>query len=189
MSRFTLIEAKRGQYPIQVLCETLGVSRSGYYAWRRRPPSARAQENARLLEAATQAHRESRGTYGSSPRLHRALMRMGFRCGRHRVARLMRRAGLRGVPRRKFVRTTQRAAEAAVAPDRLERDFTAQAPNEKWVSDITYVPTGEGWLYVATAIDLYSRHIVGRRSTGSRRTWGASVTASTTQLPRASMPS
>ena len=98
-----------------------------------------------MLEAAKKAHCESRGTYGSR-RLHWALMRMGFRCGRHWVARLMRRAGLRGLPRREFVRSPQRAAEASVAPDRLECDFTAQAPNETWVSDITYVPTGEGWL-------------------------------------------
>ena len=160
MSRFAFIDVQRAHYPIRVMCDVLDVSRSGYYAWRRRPPSARARENARLLEAAQQAHRDSRGAYGS-PRLYRALVRLGFRCGRHRVARLMRRAGLRGIPRRKFVRTTRRAAEATGAPDRLERDFTAEAPNEKWVSDITYVPTGEGWLYVATVVDLYSRRVVG----------------------------
>lgn len=160
MSRFAFVHAQRTHYPIRVLCRTLEVSPSGYYAWRRRPPGARAQENARLLEAAKQAHHDSRDTYGS-PRLHRALVRLGFRCGRHRVARLMRRAGLRGIPRRKFVRTTQRTAEALGVPDRLERDFTAEASNQKWVSDITYVPTGEGWLYLATVVDLHSRRVVG----------------------------
>lgn len=160
MSRFAFIDAQQEHYPIRVLCEVLGVSRSGYYAWRGRPPSARAQENARLLEAAKQVHRDSRGTYGS-PRLYRALVRRGYACGRHRVARLMRQAGLRGIPSRKFVRTTQQAADATAAPDRLERDFTSAAPNEKWVSDITYIRTGEGWLYVATVVDLYSRRVVG----------------------------
>jgi len=160
VSRFAFIHAQRTDYPIRVLCDVLDVSRSGYYAWRRRPPSARAQEDARLLAAVRQAHHDSRGTYGS-PRLHRALVRLGYRCGRHRVARLMRQAGLRGIPHRKSVRTTRRAADATAIPDRLARDFTAQAPNEKWVSDITYIPTGEGWLYLATVLDLYSRRVVG----------------------------
>ncbi len=143
-----------------MLCRVLQVSRSGYYAWRRRGLSQRAQANARLLVAIKQAHKDSRETYGS-PRVHQVLLRQGQRCGRHRVARLMRQAELRGVPRRKFVRTTQRAAEEARVPDRLQRDFSASAPNQKWVSDITYIATQEGWLYLATVLDLYSRRIVG----------------------------
>lgn len=154
------IHSQREQYPLQVLCRVLQVSRSGYYAWRRRGLSQRAQANARLLVAIKQAHKDSRETYGS-PRVHQVLLRQGQRCGRHRVARLMRLAELRGVPRRKFVRTTQRAAEEARVPDRLQRDFSASAPNQKWVSDITYIATQEGWLYLATVLDLYSRRIVG----------------------------
>jgi len=154
------IHSQREQYPLQVLCRVLQVSRSGYYAWRRRGLSQRAQANARLLVAIKQAHKDSRETYGS-PRVHQVLLRQGQRCGRHRVARLMRQAELRGVPRRKFVRTTQRAAEEARVPDRLQRDFSASAPNQKWVSDITYIATQEGWLYLATVLDLYSRRIVG----------------------------
>jgi putative transposase len=160
VSRFTFIHAQRAQYAIRRLCRTLEVSPSGYYAWRGRAPSAREQENARLLTAAQRVHRESRETYGS-PRLQQALVRLGYRCGRHRVARLMRQAGLRGLPRRKFVRTTQRVTGAPQVPDRLERDFSAAAANQKWVSDITYIRTGEGWLYLATVIDLYSRRVVG----------------------------
>lgn len=154
------IHSQREQYPLQVLCRVLQVSRSGYYAWRRRGLSQRAQANARLLVAIKQAHKDSRETYGS-PRVHQVLLRQGFRCGRHRIARLMQEAELRGVPRRKFVRTTQRAAEEARVPDRLQRDFSASAPNQKWVSDITYIATQEGWLYLATVLDLYSRRIVG----------------------------
>ena len=160
MSRFEFIHAQREQYPIQVLCATLRVSRSGYYAWSSRPASPRSEENAALLATIKRVHQESRETYGS-PRLHQALLRLGHRCGRHRVARLMRREGLRGIPRRKFVRTTQRAEGKMGAPDRLERDFTAAAPNQKWVSDITYIATGTGWLYLATVLDLFSRLVVG----------------------------
>lgn len=160
MKRYQFIESQREMYPIQVLCAVLDVSRSGYYAWRRRPPSARAQANAQLLPLIRQAHIASRGTYGS-PRLQHALWRLGHRCGRHRLARLMRRMGLRGIPQRKFVRTTQRVVGRVSAPDRLQRDFTASKPNEKWVSDITYIPTDEGWLYLATVLDLCSRRVVG----------------------------
>jgi len=160
VSRFEFIQAQREQYPIRVLCAALRVSRSGYYAWSRRPPSSRAEENAQLLTTIKSVYKDSRKTYGS-PRLHQALMRLGYRCGRHRVARLMRAEGLRGIPRRKFVRTTQRAAGKLGAPDRLERDFTASDPNQKWVSDITYIATGTGWLYLATVLDLFSRRVVG----------------------------
>jgi transposase InsO family protein len=122
--------------------------------------SARAQADAQLLAVAQQEYARSRKTYGS-PRLHQALLRQGQRCGRHRVARLMRSAGLRGIPRRKFVRTTQRAAGQTGAPDRLQRDFSADAPNRKWASDITYIATRQGWLYLATVLDLFSRRVVG----------------------------
>lgn len=160
MSRYRFIHAQRQDYPIRRLCAVMGVSRSGYYAWRQRPPSARAQANAELLVAVHAAHQASRDTYGS-PRLYRALIRQGYSCGRHRVARLMRRAGLRGVPERRSVRTTQGTEAAAAVPDRLERDFTAAAPNQKWVSDITYIRVGAGWMYLATVLDLFSRRVIG----------------------------
>lgn len=153
------MEAQRQHYPVQVMGEVLGVSRSGYYAWRHRQPSARAHANAELLAAIRQAHARSRGTYGS-PRIWRAV-RAAHPCGRHRVARLMRQAQLHGLPRRKYQTTTQRAAGPVTIPDRLARDFTAPAANRKWVSDITYVATEEGWLYLVVILDLYSRLVVG----------------------------
>ena len=162
------IESQRGQYPIRVVCAALQVAPSGYYAWRRRPQSRRAQANAALLTAIRQVHAESRGTYGS-PRVHQALLRLGQRCGRHRVARLMRRAGVQGVPRRRWVRTTQRAAGEQYASYRLGRDFHAATANQKWVSDITAIPTGEGWLYLATVLDLFSRRVVGWAMAGHMR--------------------
>lgn len=142
------------------MCKVLGVSRSGYYAWLGRPPSRRERENGDLLKAIRQVHAESRGVYGSM-RVHQALLRLGLRCGRHRVARLMRQAGLHGIPKRKFKRTTRRVPGRSVAPDRVQRDFSAVAPNRKWVTDITYIATREGWLYLLTLMDLYSRRIVG----------------------------
>jgi len=154
------MEGQRMHYPIRMLCRVLEVSPSGYYAWRKRPPSARAQADTQLWAALQQEYQQSRKTYGS-PRLHQALQRLGHRCGRHRVARLMRRGGLRGIPRRRYVCTTQRAAGQSGAPDRLQRDFSAEAPNQKWVSDITYIATQQGWLYLAVVLDLFSRRVVG----------------------------
>jgi putative transposase len=142
------------------MCQALEVSRSGYYAWEQRPTSQRAREDGEMTEVLREEHQRSRGTYGS-PRLHQRLLQLGYRCGRHRVARLMHQAGLRGLPRRKYRGTTRRVAGRPLAPDRLQRDFTASGPNEKWVADITYIPTDEGWLYLAVVMDLFSRHIVG----------------------------
>jgi putative transposase len=159
MTRFRCIHRLRGAYPVQGLCALLGVSRSGFYAWCRRTPGPRTQENALLLAAIRKVHQQSRETY-DSPRVHAALVRAQLGCGRHRVARLMRADGLRGLPQRRRVRTTQRTPGAPGAPDRLERDFSAAQPNQKWVSDITYIPTGEGWLYVAMVLDLFSRRTI-----------------------------
>lgn len=153
------METQRQTYPVQVLAAVLGVSRSGYYAWRHRRPSARAQANTALLVAIRKAHAQSRGTYGS-PRIWRKI-RATHPCGRHRVARLMRQAQLQGLPQRRFHCTTQRSGTRLDVPDRLERDFMAATPNCKWVSDITYIPTAEGWLYLAVILDLYSRLVVG----------------------------
>jgi len=160
MSRFRFIDEHRGEHSVRRMCATMGVSRSGYHKWRKRPLSRRAREDGKLLETMKQVHKKSKGTYGS-PRLHQELLRLGHGCGRHRVARLMREAGLQGVPRRKFKRTTRAVAGRPVAPDRLNRNFGAKEPNKKWVADITYVPTQEGWLYLAAMLDLFSRRIVG----------------------------
>lgn len=142
------------------LCKLLEVSRSGYYAWQQRPESARQRADQALLGTIREIHRQSRGTYGS-PRIHAELQARGYRCSRKRVARLMQQAELAGYPRRKRLRTTQADPQAAYAPDLLQRDFQAQAPNQKWVADITYIPTAAGWLYLAVVVDLFSRMVVG----------------------------
>ncbi len=143
------------------MCKTLEVSRSGFYAWLGRKESDRAREDRRLTALIRGIFGESRGTYGS-PRVHRTLRTRDVRCGRKRVARLMNAAGLRPKTRRKFrVKTTDSKHSYPIAPDLLGRDFTASGPNQTWVSDITYIATDEGWLYLASTMDLFSRLIVG----------------------------
>ena len=143
------------------MCRVLRVSRSGYYAWRRRTPGARAREDAVLAARIRAIHEASDGIYGT-PRIHAELRSEGRVVGRHRVARLMRLAGLSGVTRRRRRKSTTRSREGAeTAPDRVRRRFTADAPNELWVADATHVPTREGTLYLATIQDAYSRRIVG----------------------------
>jgi putative transposase len=142
------------------MCRLLGVSPSGYYAWRDRPPSARAQANAALEAHIRAIHKHSRETYGV-PRIHAELADEGTRVGRKRIARLMRRAGLEGVSRRKRVRTTRRRQDARPAPDLVERDFVADAPDRLWVADITYIPTWSGFLYLAVVVDAWSRRVIG----------------------------
>jgi len=137
----------------------IGVARSGYYAWRRCRESVRTLENKQLTVAIRQAFKESRETYGS-PRVFHLLRRQGYRCGRHRVARLMRAANLRAVQRRAFRVTTVTNA-MNVAPNRLQQRFHAAVPNRIWTSDITYIATQEGWLYLAVMLDVYSRRVVG----------------------------
>ncbi len=149
-----------------MMCRLLRVSPSGYYAWRQRPDSARIQENRKLLAEVGAIHAKSHGTYGS-PRVRAELIDKGHQCGRNRIARLMRVEGLQGIPKRRFRRTTTSSHTLPVAPNRLAQDFTAEAPNERWVADITYIPTGEGWLYLAVVLDLFSRKVVGW-STGAR---------------------
>ena len=143
------------------MCKTLEVSRSGFYAWLGRDESDRAREDCRLTALIRDIFTEGRGVYGA-PRVHKTLQQRGQRCGRKRVARLMSNAGLRSKTRRRFrVKTTDSKHDHPIAPDRLGRDFTASAPNRAWVSDITYIPTDEGWLYLASTMDLCSRKIVG----------------------------
>ena len=147
-------------FPIAALCRVLGVSPSGYYAWSERPSAARAQADEILLGQIRAIHARSRGTYGAR-RIRVELRAQGMRCARKRVARLMRQAGLAGAQRRRYRGTTRQDRTAIAAPDLVQRDFTAFGPDQLWVADITYVPTGEGWLYLATVLDAWSRRIVG----------------------------
>jgi len=158
VSAFKLIEAERANYPLALLCRMLEVSKSGYYAWRSRAPSKRSREDYALThtEKIRMIHRRSRQTYGC-PRVHAELRALGVRCGRRRVARLMRVAGLRGCMRSKKRKTTRRDPRAAPAPDLLGRDFVAAQPNKVWLADITYIPTQEGFLYLAFILDAHSR--------------------------------
>jgi putative transposase len=161
VSRFRFIAAEKAAHPVAVLCRVLEVSTSGFYAWLGREPSARARADAVLVERIRTVHQESRGTYGA-PRVHAELADAhGIRCGRKRVARLMRTAGLAGVCRRRTVRTTRREPAAAVSADLVQRTFTASAPNRLWMADITYLPTWQGFLYLAVVLDAFSRRVVG----------------------------
>jgi putative transposase len=149
------------QFQVSIMARVLQVSTSGFYAWLKRPVCPRDQENTVLLEEITAVHTASRGSYGS-PRITAALHRSGSRASRHRVARLMRAAGLRGkMHRRRRVTTTNSAHSEPRAVNRLERDFTAPHVNQKWLSDLTYLPTSEGWLYLCVVLDVFSRRIVG----------------------------
>lgn len=158
--RFCFILQHAQQFSISMMCVALDVSRSGYYAWRKRLPSARELANERLLTHIQEVFDWSRNTYGYR-RIHAALIGQGFGCGRNRVARLMRLAGLKGRRRRRYKITTQSRHNWPVAPNLLSRNFLATAPNQKWLSDITYVRTGQGWLFLAAILDLYSRLVVG----------------------------
>ncbi len=154
------MKANQATYPVATMCRVLGVSTSGYYAWRGRPPSARARADAELEERIRAIHAHSRETYGV-PRIHAELAAEGTRVARKRVARLMRRAGLEGVSRRKRFWTTRRGKDARPAPDLVDRDFVADGPDHLWVADITYVSTWSGFLYLAIVVDAWSRRVIG----------------------------
>jgi putative transposase len=158
--RFAFIEREKANHSIVMLCRVLAVSVSGYYAWRNRQPSARAREDAVLTEQIRTIHQQSRQTYGA-PRVHAELRAGGMRCGRKRVARLMRGAGIVGCHRRRQIVTTVREPGGSPAPDHLQRQFVADTPNTRWTADITYVPTLAGFLYLAVVLDVCSRRIVG----------------------------
>ena len=164
------MKALAEQYPVSALCAAYGVGRSGYYAWLARPPSARARADAQLTAQLCQAHDQSRRTYGS-PRLVIVLRRQGWSLSRRRVQRLMRAAGRRGLQRRRWVpKTTDSRHDQPVAPNRLAEVPAPQRRDQVWVTDITYVPTDEGWLYVAGVLDLYSRRVVGLATAQHLRT-------------------
>jgi HTH-like domain len=167
VSAFRLIEAEKATHCVPKLCKLLGVSRSGYYAWRRRPLSERARFDAVLSEKIETIHRNSRATYGA-PRIHAELRAIGIRCGKKRVARLMRCASLRGCLRGRRMRLTHRLAlQQAAAPDLVGRNLATEAPDKLWVADITYVRSREGFLYLAFILDACSRTQGGRLVDGN----------------------
>lgn len=158
--RFAFILAEEAVWPVRVMCEVLRVSRSGYYAWRGRPASARAVADRELVVEIKAAHEAGRGNYGS-PRVHRALRQNGRRVGKKRVARLMNQESIVAKRRKKFVATTDSKHDDPIAPNVLEREFDVELPNTAWVTDVTFVPTLQGWLYLAAILDLCSRRVVG----------------------------
>jgi putative transposase len=158
--RFNTVEAEKAYFPVRVLCQVLQVSVSGFYSWRKRGPSQRAREDEQLKVHIRAAHKASRGRYGS-PRVQKDLCAQDQHVGRKRVARLMKADGLAARRKRRFRRTTDSTHQHPVAPNLLDRQFTVDAPNAVWVTDITYIWTQEGWLYLAAILDLYSRKVVG----------------------------
>lgn len=159
--RYAFIEDHRTCWPVRLMCRVLRVSASGFYEHRRRTPSPRTHRRARLAARVARIHADSRGCYGS-PRVHRQLKRQGEAVSRKCIESIMREGGLRGKsPRKRRPRTTDSAHAKPIAPNMIERDFTAAAPNRKWVADITYVDTEEGWLYLAAVLDCFSRRVVG----------------------------
>jgi putative transposase len=158
--KFVFIAAEKAVYPVGVLCDVLEVSRSGYYAWSKRPEPARAKSDAQLKAQIAAVHEKSRSTYGS-PRVHAALRGKGVRVGKKRVERLMREDGIKARQKRRFRRTTDSNHTHPIAPNVLDRNFTVTAPNKVWVTDVTYIATDEGWMYLAAILDLFSRRVVG----------------------------
>ena len=158
--RFGLVETEKAKYPVALMCRVLDVSRSGFYAWRKRPASPRAVADQRLTLEVSAIHAESRRSYGS-PRVQMELRERGRRVGRKRVARLMRAEGLRARTPRRFRCTTDSGCGMAIRDNLLARRFAVAQPNFGWVADITYLWTVEGWLYLAVILDLFSRRVVG----------------------------
>ena len=158
--KFAFIHTEKATWPVEVQCDVLGVSRSGYYAWRGRPEAPRDKQDAELVVEIKAAHRTGRGSYGS-PRVHRELRAKGRRHGRKRIERLMREHGIVAKKKRRFRKTTDSNHPHPIAPNILERNFDAELPNVAWVTDVTYVWTFEGWLYLAVILDLFSRRVVG----------------------------
>jgi putative transposase len=184
--RFGFIEQHARTYPVRLMCRVLGVSASGYYAWRSRPESPRAVANRDLLERIRRIHVAHHGRYGS-PRMHAALRAQGDQASRGRVERLMRRHGIRALARRRFrPTTTDSRHQLPIAPNLLQQKFMASVPNRVWLADITYIPTGEGWLYLAAVLDLATRKVVGwamRDHMRTELTLGALIMAIQRQRP------
>jgi putative transposase len=166
--RFQFVNDHQDRFPVRRMCDELNVSPSGYYAWRTRPASAREMANRELYKQIETVYHDNRGVYGS-PRIYRELKDQGVACSEtlaparsagDRIARLMRLRGLKAKQTRRFRSTTKRNQADAAAPNLLKRDFEAEQPDQKWLADITFIPTQEGWLYLATILDLYTRRIV-----------------------------
>jgi len=160
VSPYELVDSEKAAFPVTTLCEAVGVSRSAYYAWCRSGPSERELANERLLAEIRAIYVENEARYGS-PRIRDELRERGHEVGKHRVARLMRENGIWGRIRRRFRHTTDSRHKLPIAPNLLGQNFTATAPNQAWVGDITYIWTAEGWAYLAVLLDLYSRRVVG----------------------------
>lgn len=158
--KYQFIAKHNGKFPVGRICALLGVSRSGYYAWKKRKPTSREHEIQILIEHIRRVYQKSRRTYGS-PRVWAQLKKLGYVYNRKTIARLMRQEGLRGMRKYRRVITTDSKHRFPVAPNLLNREFQAEAPNQKWVADITYISTNEGWLYLAGVLDLFSRKVVG----------------------------
>jgi transposase InsO family protein len=159
--KFAWIDDHRHEFPVNLQCQVLQVTRSGYYAWRRRPESPTAKRQTELAEQIRTVHRRCREVYGA-PRVHRDLMGQGVKCARNTVAKIMHKHGIRSKMHKRFVvRTTDSRHPHPIAPNTLNRQFTQAQPNQAWATDITYIPTDEGWLYLAGVIDLCSRKLVG----------------------------
>ena len=158
--KFAIIAELSNRYPVKALCQMLQLSRSGYYSWRKRRPGRRKQESAQLLKRIRAVYEHSRSTYGYR-RVYAALVSSGIGCGIHRVRRLMQQNGLRAKRKHRYITTTVSRHRFPIAPNRLARNFSATAANQKWATDITFVPTHEGWLYLCIIMDLYSRLVVG----------------------------
>ncbi len=158
--KFLFVQENRETFRVGMMCRVLKVSRSGYYAWRRRGPSTREIEDQHHAKAIHAVHRESRGTYGS-PRVFQALQQGGTPCGKHRIARIMREQGLRGRAARRFRYVSTKRSRLPAPPNLLDGNFKASTPNTIWVGDLTQIRTREGWLFLAVLLDLFSRKIVG----------------------------
>jgi len=159
--KFGIIEDQREMFPVRVLCDVMGVSAAGYYAWRGRPESCRKAANRVLLSEIRRLHLAHRGRYGA-PRIHAALRGLGHTASRGRIERLMRHHGIRALMARRFrLCTTDSRHDLPIAPNRLGQKFAAECPNQVWLADLTYIPTEEGWLYLAVVLDLFTRKIVG----------------------------
>ena len=158
--RYGFIEAHRGRWPVRLMCRVLAVSPGGYYDWRGRPQSAKAQRREALIVSIKAIHGEVKARYGS-PRIHAELVARGMPCCVNTVARLMRERGIAAKTRRKFRCTTDSNHDQPIAENIVDRQFEPEAPNRVWTADITYIPTREGWLYLAAVEDLYSRQVVG----------------------------
>jgi transposase InsO family protein len=184
--RYQFIDEHKKTWPIRLMCKVMNVSSSGFYDWRGRPKSAQELSNRRLDVKIREVFGEHKQRYGV-PRVTKELNERGIQCSENRVARRMAKLGLKGVQTKKFKRTTDSSHDKPVAPDLIEQDFSAKAPNLKWVSDLTYVWTDEGWLYLAVIMDLHSRAIIGW-SMGKRMTQQLMCDALTMALFRRGFP-